>query len=169
MASTAQHGLPPAVESMTLLVAAVIVHDRDAGQVLLVQRGPAAKFAPGHWDLPVGKAEPGESIIATAIRELREETGLHVDAADLRPVHVIHSSYGVESPNGFLTIVFATHTWDGRPRNTEPGKHAHVAWQPVSAIPTQFVPTTASALHRYLTHGPTVTLDGFPNPTPQPH
>ncbi|MFZ9680246.1 MAG: NUDIX hydrolase [Bacteroidia bacterium] len=30
----------------------------------------------GRWDLPKGKAEPGESILETALRECREECGL---------------------------------------------------------------------------------------------
>lgn len=67
--------LPPALDSHTLLVAAVIVHDQTADQVLLLQRAPNAKFAPQHWDLPVGKADKGEVVTATAARELKEETG----------------------------------------------------------------------------------------------
>lgn len=45
---------------MTVLVAAVIVHDRATDRVVLLQRGQDAKFAQGKWDLPVGKNEPGE-------------------------------------------------------------------------------------------------------------
>ena len=33
-------------------------------------------YAGGHWDLPKGKLEKGESFIQTALRELKEETGL---------------------------------------------------------------------------------------------
>ncbi len=43
--------------------------------VLLLER---ADF-PGHWQSVTGSQEPGESLAATAARELREETGL--DAA----------------------------------------------------------------------------------------
>lgn len=154
--------LKPATKSMTLLVAAVIVHDLDTQQVVLLQRGPKAKFAQGMWDLPVGKNDPGEPITATAIRELREETGLIVEAGDLRLAHVIHGARGVEAPNGFLTVVFACHHWTGELTNGEPSKHAQVAWIPVSKIPDEFVPTTATALRSYLAGGPDVSIDSWP-------
>lgn len=38
------------------------------------------------WDIPKGLTEPGESLAATAIRELAEETGLIAAEADLRPL-----------------------------------------------------------------------------------
>jgi 8-oxo-dGTP pyrophosphatase MutT (NUDIX family) len=38
------------------------------------------------WDIPKGLAEAGESLAATAIRELSEETGLIVREADLQPL-----------------------------------------------------------------------------------
>lgn len=154
-------GLPPAVQSMTLLVAAVIVHDKQAGRVLLIQRGPKSKFAQGMWDLPVGKSEPGEPITETAVREVKEETGVVVDPGTLRLAHVIHGAWGVEAPNGFLTVVFTTDEWFGQPMNSEPGKHSQVCWVDVNSIPSEFVPTTASALNRYLTDGPQVSLDGW--------
>ncbi|WP_425555400.1 NUDIX domain-containing protein [Kitasatospora kazusensis] len=146
---------------MTLLVAAVIVHDRETDRVVLLQRGPRAKFAQGMWDLPVGKSEPGEPITETAVRELKEETGLVVAPEALRLAHVIHGARGVEAPNGFLTVVFAAHEWSGDPVNAEPDKHAEVRWFPTATIPENFVPTTASALTRYLTGGPDVSLDSW--------
>jgi ADP-ribose pyrophosphatase YjhB (NUDIX family) len=153
--------LKPATESMTLLVAAVIVHDLDTQHVVLLKRGPKAKFAQGMWDLPVGKNDPGEPITATAIRELKEETGLTVEASDLRLAHVIHSARGVEAPNGFLTVVFACHHWTGNLTNGEPHKHAQVAWIPIIKIPDEFVPTTATALRSYLAGGPDVSIDSW--------
>ena len=158
---TTGSNLRPATESMTLLVAAVIVHDRTTDRVALLQRGPLAKFGWGLWDLPVGKATPGEPITATAVRELAEETGLVVDLVDLQLVHVIHSSFGVESPTGFVTIVFAAHRWSGELANLEPEKHSAAEWIDAVAIPEEFVNTTGAALHSYLDGNVDVSLDGW--------
>ncbi|GAB2815426.1 NUDIX domain-containing protein [Streptomyces daliensis] len=153
--------LKPALESMTLLVAAVIVHDKDTNRVVLLQRSENAKFAQGMWDLPVGKSDPGEPITETAVRELYEETGLVVKPESLKVAHIIHGAWGVEAPNGFLTVVFAAHEWTGEPENREPRKHAQVCWVGAEAIPDEFVDTTASALRSYLGNGPQVSLDGW--------
>jgi 8-oxo-dGTP pyrophosphatase MutT (NUDIX family) len=153
--------LKPALESMTLLVAAVIVHDQATGRVVLLQRSHNAKFAQSMWDLPVGKSEPGEPITETAVRELYEETGLTVKPESLKVAHIIHGAWGVEAPGGFLTVVFSAHEWTGEPENREPRKHAQVCWVDIDAVPENFVDTTASALHRYLTNGPQVSLDGW--------
>ncbi|MCQ4210418.1 NUDIX domain-containing protein [Streptomyces longispororuber] len=153
--------LKPALESMTLLVAAVIVHDKATNRVVLLQRSENAKFAQGMWDLPVGKSEPGEPITQTAVRELYEETGLVVKPEALKVAHIIHGAWGVEAPNGFLTVVFAAHEWSGEPENREPRKHAQVRWMDAHDIPEQFVATTNSALHLYLADGTQVSLDGW--------
>jgi 8-oxo-dGTP pyrophosphatase MutT (NUDIX family) len=153
--------LKPALASMTLLVAAVIVHDKATNRVVLLQRSENAKFAQGMWDLPVGKSEPGEPITETAVRELYEETGLTVKPESLKVAHIIHSARGVEAPNGFLTVVFATHDWAGEPENREPRKHSQVRWVDTSAIPVAFVDTTASALRKYLSSGQEISLQGW--------
>ena len=56
-------------------VGAVIFDDR--GRVLLVKR--AQEPLAGHWSLPGGKLELGETLEAGAAREVREETALDVD------------------------------------------------------------------------------------------
>jgi 8-oxo-dGTP pyrophosphatase MutT (NUDIX family) len=59
----------------------VIVTDGD--RVLL---GHATRSP--RWDIPKGQAEPGESLVDAAVRELEEETGLAVTEAELRPLGV---------------------------------------------------------------------------------
>jgi ADP-ribose pyrophosphatase YjhB (NUDIX family) len=147
---------------MTLLVAAVIVHDRAADRVVLIRRGEHAKFGRGMWDLPVGKNEPGEPVTATAVRELYEETGLVVAAESLKVVHVVHAALGVGAPAGYLTVVFVTDEWTGDPENREPLKHARVEWVDIDAVPENFLQGNAQALDHYLNGaGTQVSLYGW--------
>lgn len=53
------------------------------GKVLLVRHGEAAGHVNGVYGIPAGRIDAGESLVDAAIRELREETGLVADAADL--------------------------------------------------------------------------------------
>lgn len=59
-------------------VGAVVV---DEGRVLLVRRG--SEPLKGHWSLPGGLVELGEPILASVVREVREETGLTVEPMEL--------------------------------------------------------------------------------------
>ncbi|WP_328465741.1 NUDIX domain-containing protein [Streptomyces sp. NBC_00448] len=153
---------PVAYGAMTLLAAAVVVHDREKGRVLLLRRGPGARYGDGLWDLPVGKSDPGEPITRTAVRELYEETGVRVAPEDLAVAHLIHGAHGVQSPNGYLTVVFAADRWTGTAENREPGKHREVRWCDVDAVPERFVPSTARALRAYLGRGPLLSEHGWP-------
>jgi len=59
-------------------VGAVVVHE---GRVLLVRRGNEP--LKGHWTLPGGLLELGESVVEGIARETREETGLVVEPLEL--------------------------------------------------------------------------------------
>ena len=147
---------------MTRLAAAVIVHDRAEGRVVLIQRGESAKFGRGRWDIPAGKNEPGEPVTETAVRELYEETGIVVATETLKVAHLVHAARGVEAPDGFLTVVFVADKWSGEPENREPLKHAQVRWVQADAVPEEFVRGNGQALRQYLDGvGPTVSPYGW--------
>ncbi len=55
------------------------------GRVLLAER-PAGKPLAGLWEFPGGKIDPGETPEAALVRELHEELGMDVAAADLEPL-----------------------------------------------------------------------------------
>lgn len=58
---------------------------QSAGAVVVQRRGPELyylliKHQKGqHWGLPKGHIDPGETREQTALREIQEETGLHVE------------------------------------------------------------------------------------------
>lgn len=59
-------------------VGAVVVHE---SRVLLVRRGQEP--LKGHWTLPGGALELGETLLQGVAREVSEETGLTVEAVEL--------------------------------------------------------------------------------------
>ena len=65
--------MPPIV-----VTAAVI----ERGDEVLVTRRPQGVHLAGHWEFPGGKCDPGESLHACMIRELREELGVEAIVGD---------------------------------------------------------------------------------------
>lgn len=57
--------------------AAVVAVVTQAGQVLVIRRGPAVR-RPGFWTPVSGAIEPGERQADAVVREVREEVGLAV-------------------------------------------------------------------------------------------
>lgn len=58
------------------ITASAFIHKDN--KVLLVKRAETETFAPGHWELPGGHIEFGETVEDGLNREVQEETGLHV-------------------------------------------------------------------------------------------
>ncbi len=56
---------------MTTIVVTAAVVARDG--CFLVTRRPAGTHLEGYWEFPGGKCEPGETLEASLLRELREE------------------------------------------------------------------------------------------------
>lgn len=71
--------MPNRNDSRCLLAALVIVE--HAGRYLLIKESKAA--CRNKWFLPGGRAEGDESILQTAVRESREESGLIVELTGL--------------------------------------------------------------------------------------
>lgn len=104
-----------------LVVAAALVNDR--GEVLLAQR-PKGKQLAGHWEFPGGKVEPGEAPEAALARELAEELGIEVGAADMQPLTFLSHAY--EEFNFHLMMpTWLVNAWHGEPRALE---HQAIKW-----------------------------------------
>ncbi len=55
-------------------------HERELQIFIAHPGGPFfAGKDDGHWTIPKGEVEPGEDLLAAAIREVREETGIEVE------------------------------------------------------------------------------------------
>ncbi len=87
---------PLAATPREIRVSAAVITDA-AGRLLLVRKaGTSAFMQPG------GKPEPGESPAATLARELAEEVGLIVPAADLEPLGEFRAAAANEP--GFVVV-----------------------------------------------------------------
>ncbi|MES4902702.1 MULTISPECIES: NUDIX domain-containing protein [unclassified Streptomyces] len=89
MARTEYYDDPDAPEPNSLVVAASAVVADETGRILLQRRRDN-----GLWALPGGGMDMTESLPGTAVREVREETGLEVEITGLvgtytDPRHVI--------------------------------------------------------------------------------
>jgi len=113
-----------------------------AGRLLLAQRAGS-----GLWELPGGKAEPGETLAACLAREISEELGAEVEVGPL-----LTSQEGL-SPDGrpIRLHAFACLLKAGEPRARE---HRVLAWlNPDQALDLDLCPTDRTLLERLKVSG----------------
>lgn len=92
------------------VVAAVLVR---GGSVFVTQR-PAGSHLAGKWEFPGGKVHAGESALAALTRELHEETGIEMRAA--QPLTRILHAYPEKT---VLLDVWRVTAWNGTPHGRE--------------------------------------------------
>ncbi|TGN38160.1 Nudix family hydrolase [Marinobacter confluentis] len=100
--------------SATMIHVAVGVIRRN-GRVLIARR-PDHLHQGGLLEFPGGKVEPGESVQAALVREIREETGLGIVGSELRPLIGIRHDYGDKCV--FLDV-WETFISEGEPEGRE--------------------------------------------------
>ncbi len=131
----------------------IVVRDSEAAEPgrLLLLRQP-----PGHgWSLPAGLLDRRESPLDAAVRELHEETGIKVDAADVSPASpnaVVHQMgrwvdcvYQVQVPSSQVEL------------KVDGGEVLEAGWFRLDALPP--LRTSAAALLAVYGIGPYV---GYP-------
>lgn len=103
-----------------VLVAACVLLDSE-GRILIAKRPPGRSLA-GLWEFPGGKVEPAESPEHALIRELAEELGIDIAAADLAPLTFASHAY----PDFHLLMpLFLCTRWRG---DATPHEGQELAW-----------------------------------------
>lgn len=90
----------------------------EQGRLLLVRRADN-----GHWVLPGGGVDSGERVVEAVVREVEEETGIHVKPVNLigiysNPHVVISYEHGARKYH-VVSIMFLCEPMYGEPRVTE--------------------------------------------------
>ncbi|MER7334260.1 MULTISPECIES: NUDIX domain-containing protein [unclassified Micromonospora] len=105
-----------------------VVRD-DAGRVLLARRADN-----GRWSLPAGLIDPGEQPADALLREVYEETGVHVRIERVGGV----ATHPVVYPNGdaceYLNVWFRCRAVGGEPRVND-DESLEVAWFDPADLP----------------------------------
>ena len=114
----------------------VVIHTPDL-QVLLLERAAH----PGYWQSVTGSQEEGESLAETALREVREETGIIVRPSDLRDwqqsnLFEIFAEWRHRYAPGIMQNtehVFSLQVATPQPVAIAPGEHLNYQWLPWKA------------------------------------
>ncbi|MGY5883901.1 NUDIX hydrolase [Modestobacter lacusdianchii] len=120
--------------------AAYVLFLRDDELLLQLRRGTG--FMDEHWAAAAaGHVEAGESVLAAAVREAREELDVLLDPADLEPLGVLHRTAAPHGPvDERVDFFFACRRWAGTPRRVEEDRAAELRWFPLDALPEPVVP-----------------------------
>ena len=116
---------PSRVRTATAAGGVVLRGNGEAAEVVL-----AGRDSDRTWVFPKGTPDPGETIEETALREVREETGLEVEI--VRPIGVIDYWFAVPGERVHKLV----HFFLMRPRGGDVSEHDHeyddVRWVPVA-------------------------------------
>ncbi len=119
--------------------AAGVLHIAPDGSVLLLKRSDGEQNFAGHWALPGGGVEAGETPELGAVRENREEMGVDIDPASLRDFDK------KTTPTGMAFHTFATKA----PAKFCPklnDEHLGYGWFSLNALPQPMHPAVEATL-----------------------
>lgn len=121
---------------------------------VLIARRPDHAHQGGLLEFPGGKVEPGESVQEALVREVFEETGLHLPTAELQPVIQIRHDYGDKQ---VLLDVWSAVGISGEPEGRE---GQTVGWMSLEALQDNDFPAANRPIIRALKLPATYAITG---------
>jgi 8-oxo-dGTP diphosphatase len=108
------------------------------GEAFLLTSRPEGKVYAGYWEFPGGKLEAGESVEQALRRELQEELGITIAAAQIWKTQM------VDYPHALVRLHFCkVWDWQGELQMREAQSHA---WQTLPVAVTPVLPGTVPVL-----------------------
>lgn len=125
------HDDPDAPPPNSVVPSANVIVTNESDDILLILRSDN-----GNWALPGGGLDLGESLPQTAVREVKEETGIDCEITGLvgiytDPKHIILYTSNNEARQEF-SVVFTAHATGGEPTPSTESREVH--WVPVADI-----------------------------------
>ena len=124
-------------QDIRLSVSAVVWRALGSRELLLQQRSDN-----GHWGLPGGHVEPGESVLDAVLREVAEETGWQIEVRRLVGVYSDPARQVVDIGHlrvHQVNLCFEAHALE-QGAATTPDETLAVGFHPVGELPRPFVP-----------------------------
>src|SRR6266508_5928558 len=128
------------MNSLTSAVAAIITD--SSGRVLLCQQNQGHRL----WGLPGGKIRDAESPMHAVTRDVREETGLEIQVADLVGIYHLTGDGCGEGLPDVLVHVFRAQIVSGEALVNSPSWIRRLTWADPSARPEPLTATTRIAV-----------------------
>ena len=118
----------------------------EKGEVLLGLR--QGSHGAGEWSFPGGHLDFGETVFATAKREVKEETGLDVD--EFKLISVYDELRYIKTDNKhYLGLGVKAEYKGGEPTIMEPNKCREWKWYNLDDLPDKILDNTGGIIKNY--------------------
>jgi mutator protein MutT len=134
------------VDYIGVAVGAMMFNDK--GELFITKRSQNCKNERGHWEIPGGSVQFGETLEDAVKREVKEEYGVDVEIVKQYPAsdHIIPADKQHWAPTTFIVTIKSGQT----PTIMEPDKCDAIGWFPLNNLPTPLSIITRIDIARYL-------------------
>ncbi|UNK70282.1 NUDIX domain-containing protein [Microbacterium sp. H1-D42] len=134
------------MHSFALIPASYVFLRSPKGVMLQLRQNTG--YMDGYWSAgAAGHIEFGETAVQAAIREVREELGVVVEADALHCAAVMQRTDGTDRPiEQRVEWYFTCEDWTGEPTVQEPAKCGGLDWFALDALPEMVPPHERRAL-----------------------
>ena len=114
---------------------------------ILLSRRYNTGYFDNYYSFPAGHLDGEETVKQAMVREAKEETGIVLNALDLKLIHTMNRRIPDDERVDFF---FTTEKWQGEPKIMEPEKCSDLSWFEINNLPNNIIPYIKQAIDSYL-------------------